>query len=192
MAARAASTPVSARRSASLAESSVLGGGFALAAQCRDALLGYLREPQRRRCRLFEGFCANRRIAVRGCLRLRLADLRPELLDREPEGLRVDRRQQVAALHCLVIADVNGKDAAGDLRRDADEVGADIGVVGIGDDARRDLPAEKRDEKPGGDNGDTFAPTADHASLGCKWRRRQTARFAGHDLRSCEAFDRRA
>jgi hypothetical protein len=60
---------------------------------------------------------------------------------------------------------VNGKDAAGDLRRDADEIGADIGVVSVSNEARCDLPAEKRDKETAGDTNDAFAPAADHPSL---------------------------
>ncbi len=60
-------------------------------------------------------------------------DLGLPLIDHELERLRIDREQLVADLDLLVVDDVDLDDLAGHLGRHRHQIGADIGIVGEGD-----------------------------------------------------------
>jgi hypothetical protein len=79
--------------------------------------------------------------------RLRLRDRRLRRREGRLEGARVDREQEVALLHVGTIAEVELLDAAGDLRRDRDDLAGDAlsDLVQID----RDVTLDRRRDRDG-------------------------------------------
>ena len=133
-----------------------------LPAPCRRAVERLLRQETRggdrlitpqivaRQPRLFGGLVARRlgrfdQVVVGRQLRLGLAELALLFGQRQSEWRRIDPGEQSSLGHALVVDDRHGDDPPGDLRRDRDEIGGHVGVVGIGEDiARPPIEAECR------------------------------------------------
>src|SRR6516225_10517763 len=62
----------------------------------------------------------------RGAARCRSRHVQSQL-----ERRRIDRREQITLFYRLVVDDAYADNPAADVRRDVDEVGGDIGVVGV-------------------------------------------------------------
>ena len=74
--------------------------------------------------------CRNR-VAIDSELRLGLGLFRLLFVQSQLERRRIDRREQITLFHRLVVDDAYADNPAADVRRDVDEVGGDIGVVGV-------------------------------------------------------------
>src|SRR4030095_3468723 len=103
-------------------------------------------------------------------------------VDLELEGGGIDLVDLVALLDLLVIDDVEADDRAGHFRRHADKVGADIGVVGVGDVVGGDLPGHEQDQD-GADDAHQAPDAAGDAAGRRRGRRRRgwwRRRFSGY------------
>jgi hypothetical protein len=67
-------------------------------------------------------------VLVSGNLGTGFLDLGAVLVGDQLERHRVDRRQQVALCHCLVVDDADRDDPSADLRRHGDQIGPHVGV----------------------------------------------------------------
>ena len=104
------------------------------------------------------------RVALRLDLALDLLELGLGLLQPRGVGPHVDDEQELALTHRLVVDDVELGERTGDVRRDADDVGADRGVVGeraasAEDDGAADGHDGGDDDRDGDDPAETRART---------------------------------
>jgi hypothetical protein len=101
--------------------------------ECRQPRLGFegiVGSRDRRRQRILRGRDA---VPVRRDLGLRLGELGAPLIHRQLERHRIDGGEQIALRNVLIVGDMYGDDAPGDLGRQRHEIGLDVGVAGIGD-----------------------------------------------------------
>ena len=114
-----------------------LAGDEAGCGDRRGAAQIVARQPLLGRCIVALRLRRDNGVAVDGELRLGLGLFRLLFVERQLKRGRVNRREQVAFLYGLVVDDVHADDPAADIGSDVDEVGCDIGVVGIGEDVAR-------------------------------------------------------
>ena len=124
--------------------------------------------------------------------RLRFGEIWPGLVDRQLEGFGIDAQQLVADLDLLVVDDVDGDDPAGHFRRDGDQVGAHIGIVGVGDEAGEQLPGAEQDDDRPDDEGDAMPVRRQLGRRGIGRRRWSGAGLGGAAGAGSAGIDRNA
>jgi hypothetical protein len=100
----------------------------------------------------------------------------------------IDGGELVALPDRLIVGHMHGNDAAGDLRRYGDEVGADIGVASIGNEAGDHLIGDEQGQKAADHEGRPLAP----GHRGSAVRLDQSSRWTRsmRSCRSCASIDR--
>ena len=139
--------------------------------QRRDAVEFALRHRQRRGRRVeFGGLGVPR---LRRHQNRRRQDGNPLLLqiDLELEGAWIDRSNQVAGAHPLIVVDRHGLNDPGDLGSHRDEVGLNVSILGVGDEpAGSEIDHRSREKKRSGDPSASAPPGPDRGR--CAGRRR--------------------
>jgi len=94
-------------------------------------------------------------------------ELRVRLVHRHLKRLRIDVEQCIALVHELILFDVHGDHLTDNLRRDLDDVGVDVGVVGRTEVARM-VPVDEATSanRECGDAHDRFGCKRAQAALG--------------------------